>query len=90
MTRKKSVRTTIKKAVKICGLRSLGISCGITYQTISGWMDRNKMPDREFSGKSLHSAMIEFETDGQVTIADILGFIPEPQAKELERLKKRG
>ena len=87
--KKPKVRRSIKKAVKIIGLIELGRRLGITYQSISGWVDRDKIPDKEYCGKTLYSAAIEYHTDGEVTIEDILGFVPEPQAIELARLNRR-
>jgi len=86
---RKHTKTVIRQAVKIVGLINLGKKLGVTYQTISNWMDRNKMPDKEYSGQTIYAAGIEHATDGKVTIMDILGTVPEHQAKELARLKKK-
>ena len=86
--KKPQVKRSIKKAIKIIGLIELGRKLNTSYQTISLWAERDSIPDREYSGKTLYSAAIEFHTDGKVTIEDILGTVPEHQAKELARLKK--
>ena len=88
MPRKPSVKTNLKKAVKKVGLIELGRRLDITYQCIYGWIDRNRMPSKEFSGESLNAARIEHATEGEVTIENLLGFVPPLQAKELARLKK--
>lgn len=87
---KPKVRVHIKKALKNKGPIVLGRMLGITYQAIYGWRDRNKMPDKEFAGGSVYSARIQHATDNDVTVEDLLGWVPEPQAKELERLKRSG
>lgn len=83
-----SVRSALKKAIGIVGLSPMAKELGINYQAINGWMDRNRMPDKEYSCRSNYSQLIEKATDGKVTVTDLLGHIPRCQ--ELRAKKKQG
>ncbi len=72
MTTKKA----ISKAVKIIGLAKMAKLLGVSKQAMYGWRDRNRMPDTEYSCRSTYALKIETATNGEVTIADLLGHLP--------------
>lgn len=71
-----SADKAIQEAIDIIGLKKLARSLGITHQSIRGWQSRNRMPDSEYSGRTDYAVQIEKLTDGKVSIAKILGYIP--------------
>jgi DNA-binding transcriptional regulator YdaS (Cro superfamily) len=71
-----STRTAMRKAVKICGKRGLARALGLAYQSVNRYAEQNRLPDSEYSGRTLHALAIEKATEGQVTITDLLGWIP--------------
>ena len=76
-----SVKKSLERAFKIVGKVRLAGLLGISYQGMGRWAEQNEMPCTEYNGKTFYSSHIERLTDGQVTITDLLGFIPPPQAK---------
>ena len=79
MTRytKPKVKQSMKKARKIIGKAKLAGILGISYQSMDRWGD--SMPCTEYNGKTLYAYKIQALTNGEVTITDLLGFIPHPQ-----------
>lgn len=78
--KKPNVRAVMKKACKIAGGKAaLAQHLGVAYQSMDGWGVKNEMPATEFNGKTFYSLRIQELTAGQVTITDLLGFIPHPQ-----------
>ena len=75
-----STKTALKKAFKMIGKVKLAEHLGISYQAMDRWLLRNEMPATEFSGKTKYSKKIQEVTNGQVTIEDLCGFVPPPQA----------
>ncbi len=71
-----ATKNAITKAIKIIGLSKMAELLGVSKQAMSGWRDRNRMPDTEYSCRSNYSLTIETATDGQVTVADLLGHLP--------------
>lgn len=76
-----SARTSMKKAIKMIGKIQLSRDLGVSYQSMNRWVSQNEMPCTEYNGKTFYSRQIEHLTKGKVTIADLLGFIPPPQAE---------
>ena len=78
-----STKTSLKKAIKIVGSKSgLAKELGISYQSMDRWMLQNAMPCTDFNGETMYSKKIEKLTGGQVTIKDLLGWVPLPQTDE--------
>ena len=76
-----STRPSLEKAFEIVGKVKLGGLLGISYQSMNRWSSNNEMHCTEYNGKTFYSRHIESLTKGKVTITDLLGFIPPPQAK---------
>lgn len=71
-----TVKTSLEKAIKIIGLKQLAVELGISYQSVRGWMDRNRMPDSEYSCRTRYAEKIQKLTKGKVKQVDILGVKP--------------
>ena len=71
-----TTRTAMKKAVKIVGKRALARELGLAYQSMDRWGEQNRMPDSEYSGRTQHALKIEDATNGEVTVKDLLGWVP--------------
>lgn len=71
-----STKTALKKAVNMIGLTPMSHKLDVTYQAINGWIDRNRMPDTEYSGRTQYAVKIQKMTDGKVTVSKILGHVP--------------
>lgn len=77
-----SARSGLKKAYKAMGGKiALAREVGVSYQSMDRWYDRNEFPCTEFNGKTKYAKKIEKLTKGEVTITDLLGFVPPPQSK---------
>jgi len=68
--------TALKKAIKITGLSPLARGLSVHYQAITGWCDRERMPDTEYSGRSHHAVKIQQMTEGKVTVSMLLNHVP--------------
>lgn len=78
-----SARTGLRKAYKIAGGKvALAKEVGIRYQTMDRWYAGNKLPCTDYNGETMYAKQIEELTNGEVTIEELLGFIPHPQSKE--------
>jgi len=75
-------RTSMKKAIKMIGKIKLSRILGVSYQSMNRWVEQNELPCTEYNGKTFYSRQIEHITKGKVTITDLLGFIPPPQADD--------
>jgi len=73
-------RAGLDKAFKMIGKTKLAAKLGISYQSMDRWHDYDEMPCTEYNGKTMYSKQIEELTGGQVTIVDLCGFVPPPQA----------
>ena len=76
-----SVRTSLNMAFKLIGKVKLAGMLGVSYQGMGRWVEKGEMPCTEYNGKTFYSSHIERLTGGKVTVTDLLGFIPPPQAK---------
>lgn len=85
-----STKTALKKVFKIISKSHLAKELGISYQSINRWYDYSEMPCTEFNGKTMYSKKIQELTDGKVTIEDLCGHVPFPQAEALKKEKKNG
>lgn len=75
------VTESLDKVYSILGGKgALAKVLGISYQSIDKWHDKNEMPCTEYNGKTDYSRQIQELTDGEVTIKDLCGFVPPPQA----------
>ena len=78
--KKPSVKKAMAKAIKIAGGKvKMAAYLGISYQSINGWSTSGKMPCTEFNGETFYSLKIQELTEGEVTVVDLLGFVPHPQ-----------
>lgn len=76
-----TTKTALKKAIKIVGGKAaLAKGLGLAYQSVDGWITRNAMPRTEYNGKTKHATKIQEMTGGEVTVEDLCGFVPPPQA----------
>jgi hypothetical protein len=75
-----SVKTGLNKAHKLLGKVNLAKQLGISYQAIDRWYLQNRMPATEYNGRTQYSKKIQELTEGAVTIEDLCGFVPPPQA----------
>ena len=75
-----STRTALTQAYNLVGKRHLANGLGIKYQSMNNWYNQDRMPRTEFSGETMYSKKIQELTDGKVSIKDLLGFVPQPQA----------
>lgn len=83
-----SVKTGLNKAYKLLGgKKNLAGKLGIKYQTVNRWHDQNKMPCSDFNGKTMYSKHIQELTNGKVTIKELCGHVPYPQAEALKNEK---
>lgn len=62
----------IAKAIRIVGLQPLAAACGVTYQAVRLWERNNRMPRTEWTGETQYAQIIERETRGFVTAAELL------------------
>ena len=74
-----SVKTSLNKVYKLIGKQGIARELGVAYQSVKRWHDQNEMPCTEYNGKTCYSYKIQLLTDGEVTIEDLLGFVPQPQ-----------
>jgi len=74
----------MKTAIKIVGKIKLSKALGVSYQSMNRWVEKNELPCTEYNGKTFYSRHIEHVTGGKVTITDLLGFIPPPQAEAID------
>lgn len=78
-----TIRKYIDEAIEIVGLQKLAAELGISYQSMIGWKDRNRMPDSEYSCRTRYAEKIQKLTNGKVKQRDILGCIPNcPKRKK--------
>lgn len=82
-----STKTAINKAIKQIGLIDLAKKMNMSYQAIKLWRSNNRMPCTEYSGRTTHSMKIEKITNGEVTVEDLLGYVPV--AVDMKRMKKK-
>ncbi len=77
-----SARSGLKKAYKAMGGKvALARDVGVSYQVMDRWFESNNLPCTEYNGKTKYAKKIEELTKGEVTITELLGFIPQPQSK---------
>lgn len=69
-------KTALNKAINAVGLTPMGKELGVHYQAITGWRDRDRMPDTEYSGRSHHAVKIQGMCGGKVTVTNLLGHVP--------------
>ena len=81
-TKKLNVKKALQNAINILGLKPMAKGLDLSYQSIRLWQSVNRMPDTEFSCRTSHSVKIEKLTKGQVTVTDLLGYIPVCQVKK--------
>lgn len=80
-----STKTALKKAIRLMGKVTLARELGISYQCMNRWTDYSEMPCTEYNGKTMYSKRIQELTGGAVTIADLCGHVPVPQALALKK-----
>jgi DNA-binding transcriptional regulator YdaS (Cro superfamily) len=76
------VKKNMLKAFKIVGKAKMARLMGVAYQSTDRWVLTNRMPLTEYSGDTCYSIEIEDATGGQVTVTDLLGFVPIGQTRE--------
>ncbi len=69
-------KDSLETAVRLIGLQQLANGLGCSYQAIRKWQKLNRMPDSEFSGRTMHSKKIQELTGNKVTIFMLLGCVP--------------
>ena len=82
-----AARKALLKAFKIAGKAKTAAACGIKYQSLDRMLLKNAMPHTEYSGGTFYSTAIEKITEGQVTVADLLGFVPFTQSSGFDGWK---
>ena len=85
-----STKKALKKAFKIIGKVKLAEELEISYQAFNRWYDYGEMPCTEYNGKTMYSLKIQNLTKGEVTIEDLCGHVPYPQAEALKKQEKKG
>jgi len=73
-------KAALNKTYKIINKTNLAKELRVSYQSIDSWRAKNKLPDTEYSGKTSYSKKIEEITHGEITVTDLLGWIPPHQA----------
>ena len=63
------------------GKIQLSRDLGVSYQSMNRWVEQNEMPCTEYNGKTFYSRHIQHLTKGKVTVTDLLGWVPPPQAE---------
>ena len=79
-----AAKKALLKAFKIAGKANTAKACGIAYQSLDRMLLKNAMPHTEYSGGTFYSTAIEKITGGEVTIIDLLGFVPFTQTKAFD------
>ena len=82
-----AAKRALLKAFKIAGKSNTAKACGIKYQSLDRMLLKNQMPRSEYSGHTFYCKAIEKITEGEVTITDLLGFIPFTQTKAFDGWK---
>jgi hypothetical protein len=80
--KKPAARKNLLKAFKIVGKAKLSAGMGVRYQSVDRWVLTNRLPLTEYAGDTQYSMAIEKMTNGAVTVADLLGFVPITQTPE--------
>jgi DNA-binding transcriptional regulator YdaS (Cro superfamily) len=86
--KKPNARKALLKAFKIVGKSKTADACGIKYQSLDRMLLKNQLPHTEYSGNTSYASAIEKATGGQVTITDLLGFVPFTQTEAFDGWSK--
>lgn len=78
-------KTALNKAIDQLGLTPMAKELGMNYQAITGWRDRDRMPDTEYSGRTHHAVKIQKMSGGRVTVTMLLGHVPVAAKAYAER-----
>lgn len=62
----------ISEAIRIVGLAKLAKCCEVTYPAIRKWERAGRLPRTEWTGETKYSEVIERETKGKITRAQLL------------------
>lgn len=71
-----NTKNALQKAIDIVGLQPLAETLGCSYQAVRKWQKQNRMPDSEYSGRTINCLKIQEATGGAVTVKHLLGEIP--------------
>jgi len=80
-------RKALLKAFKIAGKAKTAKACGIAYQSLDRMLLKNSLPNTEYSGGTAYATAIQEITGGEVTISDLLGFVPFTQSEHWDGWK---
>jgi hypothetical protein len=62
----------ITKAIEIIGLNALAAACSVTRQAIRRWEKSGRVPRSDFTHETNYSAIIETETNQEITKLQLL------------------
>ncbi|MFT5451713.1 MAG: hypothetical protein ACI9N9_001199 [Enterobacterales bacterium] len=62
----------ITKAINIIGLNPLAAACSVTRQAIRRWEKSGRVPRSDFTHETNYGLIIETETAGKITRAELL------------------
>jgi hypothetical protein len=62
----------ITKAIEIIGIKEFAKACSMTRQGILRWQDNGRVPRSDFTRETHYASIIEFESKGQITEAELL------------------
>ncbi len=70
----------LERAIAKVGLGKLASRLGVSGQAVRKWQTQRRMPRTEWTGETSYSDVIEVETGGEVTRAELLSKWPPLQA----------
>ena len=73
--------TPLRKALHLCrGIYGMAEICGVTHGSVHQWRKRGCLPRTEWTGETHYAEKIEAATNGAITKAELLSYVPpKPQ-----------
>jgi hypothetical protein len=70
----------ISKAVDLAGLIPVAKACGISYQSVRKWEEKESLPRTEFTGETDYAKRIASLVNDEVTVAQLKSMKPKKPA----------
>lgn len=64
--------TPLQRAIDLLGCYKIAKACGIKGPSVYKWQANGRLPRTEWTGETNYASIIERETGGKVTRADLL------------------
>lgn len=89
MTEKQALgtRNSLSIALNLVGFERLEKATGLSHQNFYRWRKDDRMPHTEYSGSTSYSLAIQKETNNEITVFDLLGFVPPHMVDEVIKLE---